>query len=135
MRVVVDTNVLVAGLLNPYHAPGAVVSLASSGALILCYDARIILEYKEVLSRPKFQFDKNSTEDLLQFLQSNGEEIPAHPLPLRLPDQHDEMFLEVAVSAQARYLITGNLKHYPVSKRQGVKVSSPAEFIESYRSE
>ena len=134
MRVVVDTNVLVSGLLNPYRAPGAVVSLASSGSLILCHDARIILEYKEVLTRPKFQFDKGNIEDLLQFLQSNGEEISTHPLPLRLPDQHDEMFLEVAVSAQASCLITGNLKHYPVSKRHGIKVSSPAEFIESYRS-
>lgn len=135
MRVVVDTNVIVAGLLSPFHAAGEVVSMASSGTLVLCYDSRIISEYREVLSRPKFQFDQSQVDDLVLFLQSNGEVTSAQPLPVRLPDSHDEMFLEVAVAAQSRCLITGNLKHFPTSKRQGITVASPAEFIEIYRKE
>lgn len=135
MKVVLDTNVLVAGLLNPYHAAGEVVAMASSGALVLCYDARIISEYKEVLTRPKFQFDQNQADDLIQFFQAQGEVAAPEPLKVRLPDADDEMFLEAAIAAQARCLITGNLKHYPAAKCQGVTVVSPADFIELYRKE
>ncbi len=135
MKVVLDTNVLVAGLLNPYYAPGQIVSMASSGALVLCYDTRVISEYKEVLSRPKFSFNQNHVNDLIQFFQSNGEAVVPKPLKSRLPDVHDEMFLEVAAASSASCLITGNSKHYPLSKQQGVKVVSPSGFIEFYRKE
>ena len=135
MKIVVDTNALVSGLLNPYGAAGEIVRMISAGLLIVYYDARIISEYKEVLRRGKFEFNQNQVEDMLRFLQSNGEIALAKPLKSRLPDIHDEMFLEVAIAAKARCLITGNIKHYPVTKRQGMSVESPSEFIELYRKE
>ena len=48
MKVVLDTNVLVSGLLNPYGPPGRIVQLAAAGELQLCLDARILAEYREV---------------------------------------------------------------------------------------
>jgi predicted nucleic acid-binding protein len=47
MRIVVDTNVLVSGLLSPFGPPGVIVSLTAAGRLSLCYDARILAEYAE----------------------------------------------------------------------------------------
>jgi putative PIN family toxin of toxin-antitoxin system len=54
MRIVLDTNVLVSGLLNPNGSPAKVVNLALSGALQICYNPEILLEYREVLTRPSF---------------------------------------------------------------------------------
>ena len=129
MKIVLDTNVLVSGLLSPYGAPAGIVGMVSSGVLRLCYDARIIVEYQDVLARPKFQFDQKKVKDLLVFAQQSGEVVAASPLNARLPDVHDEIFLEVALAGRAAFLITGNIKHFPASSRQGVNVATPQEFL------
>ncbi len=132
MKVVLDTNVLVSGLLSPYGPPGEIVRMVSSRALYLCFDARIISEYAEVLARPKFPFSRDAVEALLNQIQSNGTVVAAQPLARRLTDPHDEAFLEVAVTGKVEMLITGNLKHYP-SDFQQVKIVSPADFLNFYR--
>ena len=133
MRVVLDTNVLVSGLLSPFGPPGEIVRLVSAGALILCFDARILLEYRGVLARPRFGFASAAVAALLELVQSAGWLVAPEPLPRRLPDPDDEPFLEAALAARARCLITGNLKHYPARRRQGMRVLSPAALLEVYR--
>ena len=54
MKIVLDTNVLAAGLLSPFGPCGEIVRMVSSGELTLSFDARILMEYEEVLARPKF---------------------------------------------------------------------------------
>ncbi|MBE0618826.1 MAG: putative toxin-antitoxin system toxin component, PIN family, partial [Proteobacteria bacterium] len=56
MIIVLDTNVLVAGLLSPFGPPGQIARMVSSEDLHLCVDARILSEYAEVLRRPRFGF-------------------------------------------------------------------------------
>ena len=133
MKIVLDTNVLVAGLLSPYGAPAGIVGMVSSGILRLCYDARVMVEYQDVLARPKFQFDPRKVKDLLVFTQQSGEVVATSPLNARLPDVHDEIFLEVALAGRAAFLITGNIKHFPASSRQGVNVVTPQEFLDLLR--
>ncbi len=135
MKVVIDTNVVVSGLLAPYGSAGEVVRMVSAGHLTLCYDARILAEYAEVLVRPRFPFTRHLVEDLLAQVRESGSVVAAAPLRLRLPDPDDEMFLQVALSGVAECLITGNLKHYPRGKRQGVTVVTPTEFLHMYRKE
>ena len=57
MLLVVDTNVLVSGLLQARGPSGQIVRGLANGALNLAFDARILIEYQEVLRRPKFRFD------------------------------------------------------------------------------
>jgi putative PIN family toxin of toxin-antitoxin system len=132
MKVVADTNVIVSGLLAPYGPAGEVLRMVSAGLLILCYDARILAEYAEVLIRPKFPFERHLIEDLLAQVRAAGIVVAAAPLRLRLPDPDDEMFLQTALTGGAKCLITGNLKHYPQARRQGVMVISPAQFLRDH---
>lgn len=129
MRIVLDTNVLVSGLLSPYGAPAEVVGLVVSGAITLCVDARILIEYGQVLARPRFAFDPDKVEALLDFIEA--EAIPVMPTPLeaRLPDPDDEPFLEVALASHADALVTGNPVHYPAPQCAGVTVLGPADFL------
>ncbi|WP_083780258.1 PIN domain-containing protein [Kyrpidia tusciae] len=53
--VVLDTNVLVSGFVNPYGAPAVILRLAVRGQIRLVYDVRIFAEYTEVLLRPTFR--------------------------------------------------------------------------------
>ncbi|MBW6469514.1 MAG: putative toxin-antitoxin system toxin component, PIN family, partial [Coriobacteriia bacterium] len=125
MRIVLDTNVLVSGLLSPFGPPGEIVRLVSSGAVMLCLDARILAEYDEVLVRPRFGFDEDSIAALLDYLGFASETVAAEPLSARLPDPDDEPFLEVALACRADCLVTGNLAHFPENARAGVAVLSP----------
>ncbi len=133
MRIVLDTNVLVSGLLSPFGPPGEIVRLVSSGLIEVCLDARISAEYREVLARPRFGFDQGDVGSLLDYLESNADTVAAEPLATRLPDADDEPFLEVALASAADCLVTGNLSHYPAAARAGVAVLSPTELIERYR--
>ena len=133
MKIVLDTNVLVSGLLTPFGSSGEIVRMVFSGELLLSIDARILSEYRDVLHRPKFNFNKDHIEVLLGFIKQYGQFVSSSPLVNRLPDPDDEPFLEVAVAGRVRSLITGNAAHYPSPLREGIEIFSPSEFIEFYR--
>ena len=133
MRVVVDTNVLVSAYLNPFGVPGEIASLVSSGKLTLCHDARIMWEYIRVLSRAEFSFNPKHVEDLLDQIKFSGHLVAPIPVPTGLPHKGDEPFLEVALAGKVEYLITGNSKHFPKDRCEGIKVVTPSEFMEHYR--
>lgn len=135
MKIVLDTNILVSGLLQPFGPSGQIVRLVAVGELVLCHDSRILAEYREVLLRKKFSFDPERIEILLDEIRAGGIPVAAHPLAIRLPDPDDEPFLEVALAGGAQCLVTGNTKHYPADARHGVEVISPRSFIELYRVE
>lgn len=133
MNIVLDTNVLVAGLLSPFGPCGEIVRMVSSGELTLSLDARILTEYQDVLDRPKFKFDKDKVAALLDHIEHRGQTVASSPLFQSLPDIDDEPFLEVAIAAQAICIVTGNQVHFPTELCQGVTVLSPSGFVAFYK--
>jgi len=133
VRIVVDTNVLVSGLLTPFGTCGAIVRMLTSADIVLCVDARILLEYDDVLRRPKFDIDPHKAAVVMDYIHDYSEVHPASPIGRSLPDEDDNPFLEVALSAAADCLVTGNLKHFPKRCRAGVRVLSPQQFLDDFR--
>ena len=129
----IDTNVLVSALLSPFGPPGEILRLVTAGTVGVCHDARILGEYRQVLLRPAFLFRTLQVESLLDQIEADGVPVAALPLSERLPDPDDEAFLAVALAGEADFLITGNLRHFPEASRQGVRVVSPRDFLNSYR--
>jgi putative PIN family toxin of toxin-antitoxin system len=133
MRVVLDTNVLVAGLLSAAGPPGWIVEAVLAGDLEPAFDGAIRQEYEEVLRRPEFGFPAARIDDVLAALDQFGfVAAAAKPWPIALPDPDDAPFLAVA-AASASVLVTGNLRHFPARARGEVKVLSPREFVESLK--
>jgi len=129
MKIVLDTNVIVAGLLSPFGPCGDIVRMVFSGTLTLCIDARVLSEYREVLERPKFGFDHDKVAAILDYITHHSSVVASTPLSHPLPDPDDEPFLEIAVSGGAAYLVTGNAVHFPCNSCQGVAVVSPSDFL------
>ena len=134
MRIVVDTNVLVSGLLTPHGPPGRIVDGILLGELVPIFDDRILREYALVLARPRFRFDPARVAAVLDFLERAGEPVVAPPLAVELPDAGDRAFLEVAWHADVNALVTGNLRHFPTEACSAVRVEAPGPFVQRWAS-
>lgn len=133
MKIVLDTNVLVSGLLMPFGRCGDIVRMLTSCQITLCVDARILLEYDDVLRRPKFDINPQKAKVVLEYIHHSSQVHAAAPLPKTLPDADDNPFLEVACCAAAECLVTGNLQHFPGECLCGMRVLSPSRFLELFR--
>jgi len=131
MIVVLDTNVLVAGLLKPFGPSAAVLRLVLTGMIQPAHDYRILVEYREVLSRPVFGFAPAAIDAFLIQIEEDGVPVTPPPVSFPWPDPTDAPFLETALAAGAGFLITGNKRHFP-KKKEGPHVVSPAEFMTEY---
>jgi uncharacterized protein len=132
MKIVLDTNVLAAGLLSPFGPCGEIVRMVSSGELVLCIDARILSEYHDVLRRPRFRFEHDKVAALMDYIEYRSQAVASSSLSRSLPDPDDEPFLEIALSRDAECLITGNHAHYPPGLCKDARVLSPADFLKHY---
>jgi len=122
--VVIDTNVLVSWFGSPQGSPARVAGLATSGMVMPCFDARIMAEYQAVLSRPRFRIDAQAVSKTLDALRAHGMTVIANLSTMKLKDESDRPFIEVAQTTRA-WLVTGNLKHFA-----GVDCAvSPADFL------
>jgi putative PIN family toxin of toxin-antitoxin system len=136
MYIVLDTNVLVSGLHNPFGAPGRIVDLFLAGSLHVLYDDRILNEYLDVLSRPQLGIDPVLAQSVVHYLRLSGKRVSALPLPAAtLPDPDDLMFAEVAATGVADALVTGNNRHFTGLEQYGINVLSPAAFLEGLTSQ
>jgi putative PIN family toxin of toxin-antitoxin system len=131
IRVVLDTNVLVSGLLSPKGPPGRIVEFLAHDLIHLVYCDEILLEYADVLHRRELHIPPDLTEALLRDIQERGTIVVTIPWPTPTPDDSDAVFLAAAEAGEAT-LVTGNLKHYPPNIRCDVAVLSPRDFVDRH---
>jgi putative PIN family toxin of toxin-antitoxin system len=130
MRLVaLDTNVIVSASINSVGPPAKIISdWVLSGMVHTVTSPRIVAEYREVIHRAKFlryKFPPLWLEDVIE----DSIRLPDSDLwPYPCPDPKDTPFLALAHAAGA-WLVTGNLKHFPESVRNGVRVLSPADYL------
>lgn len=126
---VIDTNVIVSALLNHdgESIPSIVLTNVISGNITPLYNEDIISEYKDVLSRDKFPFRQEDIESTIDLFVKKGILIDSTvPIKENYPDLDDVVFYEVAMSMEGTYLVTGNIKHFPINSM----VVTPAEMVE-----
>lgn len=132
-RLVLDTNVLVSGVLSPYGPPGQIVDLVVAAQIQLVVEPRVLAEYADVLHRPELRLDADRIALLLQEIKRRALNLVVGPWRHPLPDPDDEPFLSLADAAFCP-LVTGNLRHYPPASREKVTVFSPADYLAALRS-
>ena len=117
IKAVIDTNVLVSGLWT--HDPEAptkkVLSALLAGDFVFLQNDQIVAEYIDVLNREKFNFDKEEVSRLIEYIRCAGVALQPCLSNASFPDPDDRVFYEVALAEPNARLVTGNLKHYPIS--------------------
>jgi putative PIN family toxin of toxin-antitoxin system len=135
MKIVLDTNVLISGLLRPTASPGTLLRLVVDGMVPFVVDERILQEYEEVVARPKFGIKKSRAALVLGQFRALGEMVIPRPMIISLPDPDDLVFIEAAVAGRAAAIVTGNKKHFPSSVTKFVAVLNPREALERIAAE
>ncbi len=128
MKAVIDTNILVSAFWKPSGNTYLIFSNLLSGNISPCYDSRMMKEYRDVLTRPKFDFPSAKVNALLFSFVCYGNYVVPAPLPSAdVKDNDDRAFYETAKFCNAP-LVTGNIKHFPPDSL----VMSPADFCSFY---
>lgn len=137
LRVVFDTNVLVAAARSRRGASYQLISTLPSPKFELAVSVPLYLEYLDVLMRPDVKPDNFSNEDVLSFARKILDYSHKQSIHFRwrpwLKDPNDDMILELAIASQSSYIVTFNLKDFANIELFGIKAISPSDFLETAR--
>lgn len=140
-RIVLDTNILVAGLRSSNGASFAILRLVAQRAVVPLVTTTLFLEYEAVLKRPEQCATTGfSTVDMDAFLREFA--ALAEPVDVHFnwrpqsSDPADEMVLEAAVNGRADALITHNVRDLgAAAARFGISVMLPGLFLQGRNDE
>ena len=113
MRAVLDTNVIISGLLSPKGNARLILAMAFARKFDLIVSAELFVEYETVIRPPKFRFRLDEIEEALTDLRRVGELVEPIQQVSESSDEADNRFLESAEIGSAHYLVTGNTSHFP----------------------
>lgn len=134
-RVVIDTNILYAGLFSSSGASYQLLRLIRSGQVIPCISVTLAMEYEAVLSARLQELDltKEHLSGFLGYFVTLAERIKVFYLwRPGLRDPGDDMVLETAVAARADFIITHNINDFSGADRFDIPVVTPGWFIHHF---
>ena len=132
VRVVLDTNVYVSGLLWT-GLPHDLLSAAETDQLVLVTTSAILEEVREVLARPKFAARMStlstSVDELMESLLSLVQ-IIHEPKVTRvvLRDSDDDKFVACALAARVRWIISGDEHLLSIGRYKNIRMVTPQQF-------
>ena len=135
MRLVLDTDVVVAAMRSPAGASAAILRAARRGRTTLLVSVALALEYEAVCREAKHRLAAGlsdwEVEVFVTAVIALAEPVKTHFLwRPQLRDPGDEMVLEAAVNGRADTLVTFNMRHFGTVPLQfGVEVLLPREAI------
>jgi putative PIN family toxin of toxin-antitoxin system len=139
VRLVLDTDAVIAGMRSPGGASAAIIRAVRGRPATLLLSVPLALEYEAVCRRPEHRLEAGlsvrQVEVFLDAIIALGEPVQTHFLwRPQLRDPNDEMVLEAAVNGRADALVTFNMRDYGTAATQfGVKVLLPREAITRIR--
>lgn len=134
MRLVLDTNVIVAAFRSRHGASNLLLRFVDRGMVTPLCSTALFLEYEAVLSRPETrEATGHSLEDVRVVMStlaavSQGVDISFRTRPM-LADVADEMVLEAALNGHAEAIVTHNVKDFRPAHKLGVTIATPGDIV------
>ena len=132
LKIVIDTNVIVSALIGSSFPRQILYTLVFEKKVLVCISTEVFREYIEVLGREKFrkypEFVAKAEIVLSKVYELSQKYIPSVKHSA-IKDDPDNRILELAVTAQADYIVTGNIRDFTFSEYEGVKIVTPEQLI------
>ncbi len=114
MRVVLDTNILISACWSPDGIEMLVLKSGLAGRFEIATSLDLWTEYRDVLGRAKFAKLRDRIEPMLLELAAKALLFSPQVRVCAASDEDDNRVLECALASHAGFVVTGNLKHFPV---------------------
>jgi putative PIN family toxin of toxin-antitoxin system len=133
MKVVLDTNVIISGLKSRNGYSFDLLQMLAEGQYEIAISTPLVQEYREIILRENGRLFNYEVTELERFIDDichvgSPQEIFYLWRPM-LKDPCDEMVLELAVAANASYIVTFNTSDFEKSLQFGIKAIRPVEFF------
>ena len=134
IKVVADTNVYISAILFG-GKPEEIRKLARESKIEIFISEIILTGITGVLKR-KFSWSDWQISEVIKDIRAITTLItPTSTLSVIKEDEPDNRVLECATEAKVQYIISGDEHHLqPLEEYQGIKILSPAQFLESMKS-
>jgi putative PIN family toxin of toxin-antitoxin system len=133
LRIILDTNVLYAGLYSSQGASFKILEAIEEGKLQTVLSITLLFEYEEILKRNQttLGLSNHEIENILDYLclRSDHQKVYFLWRPY-LSDPNDDHLLELAVASGTRLITTYNTKDFKGLERFNVKTITPKELLE-----
>lgn len=136
IRIVADTNVLVSACIGR-GAASKVVEACLSGQLKPMLSLTLYLEYEDVVNREalfqRARLNMVERNQVLDAILANAALVDvSHRWRPNLRDEADNHLIDLAVAANARYLVTSNVRDFRGGELRfdHIEVVDPARLIE-----
>lgn len=136
MRILLDTDVVVAGMRSPRGASAAILLAIRRGKATLLLSVALAMEYEAICHKAEHRVAAGlSIQDVDVFLDAviaMAEPVETYFIwRSQLRDANDEMVLEAAVNGRADALVTFNVRDFGlVPERFGIELMLPREALE-----
>lgn len=135
-KIVIDTNVIIAGLISN-GIPNLILNeLFIEDKFQLCISEELLSEYYEVINRPKFSKYADfifRAESFFVFIESKAVKYSPKITLTLISDDDDNMILELADECEADFIITGNSNDFTFPIYKKTKIINPKEYWENYK--
>jgi len=132
MKVVIDTNVLIAALKSNRGAAHKLLLMLPDNLYTPNVSVPLFIEYESVAKRKGLlsHLSPDEIDSILDFLLSKSSIRKVFYLwrPF-LKDPKDDLVLEVAVESESNYIITFNKKDFKGCSKFGIQIVTPQEFM------
>ncbi|MDQ3088523.1 MAG: putative toxin-antitoxin system toxin component, PIN family [Acidobacteriota bacterium] len=133
LQIIIDTNIFVAAFRSQKGVANLLLQKLKDVRWQVNVSTPLLLEYEDVLKRPEMN-EFISENDVDIFLNgvctiANYHEI-YYLWRLLAKDPNDSFLLELAVKANAEFIITYNPKDFPAAASFGIKLVTPKEFLQ-----
>ena len=135
-NIIMDTNVLFAGLYSSTGASFQILRLLDARKLKPVISTTLLFEYEDVLKREQtiLELSHKQVDTVLDNIcaLSNFQEIYFLWRPY-LKDPKDDHVLEVAVASKTKIIVTHNLKDFKGVEKFGIKAITPGNYLEGIK--
>ena len=130
MRIVADTNVLISALGWKGSNPYKIIEKCFKGEITLVTSSDIISEFKDVATRPKFEFSLEEIDEFVSALIEISDVVqPRESFNIIEGDPDDNKFIDAAVSGKAACIVSGDSHLLNLRTFRGIRILKPADFV------